>query len=121
MSVMSELRQKVKKMAADVASNKDLDADGKKKIGSWLDKIDDKLSDLGPRRDLLEKQISGLESLDDEIKDYNRDQGPLKDNGLGLSNTIKDALKKNPKAGDFLKTVGKTGDVLQALPDIKKN
>jgi hypothetical protein len=121
MSVMSDLLKSVKKMSNDVKSNKDLDPDGKKKLQDWFDKIEDKLEDLGPRRDLLQDQISGLKSLDDEIKDYNRDQGSLKDNGYGLTILVKDLTKKSPKAANLLRPIGQAGENLKALPDIKRN
>jgi hypothetical protein len=118
MSDLKEFRTKVKKLGADLKSNKDIDDATKKKMQYWLDQIDDKLADLGPRRLLLENQILKIESLEDEVKDYNRDQGPLKDNAYGMSNVAKEQLKKTPKAA-FLKDMQNTCDQIQALSDLK--
>src|SRR4051794_31423477 len=119
MSDLSDLQVKAKNVAASLKSNKDLSADEKKKkIQGMFDKVVDRLNDLQPRKDQLEEMISGLKTLDQEIKKFNTDQNPLKDNGAGLQNALK-GITPNPKTKGILKDLGDIADKAQNVKDLK--
>src|SRR4051794_28777630 len=119
MTVMSDLRNKIRKAGVELDKLKDMDKNDKKKLQGILDKIDEGMCDLSPRRDQLEKLILKQETLEDEVKDYNRDQGSLKDNASGLSTLIKEQTKKYPKMGDTYKDLNTFALQLDKLSDLK--
>jgi SMC interacting uncharacterized protein involved in chromosome segregation len=118
MSDLSDVHVKAKKIAANLKSNKDLSASDKKKIQVMFDRIVDRLDDLQPRKDQLEEMISGLKNLDDQIKKFNTDQNPLKDNGAGLQNALK-GVTPNPKTKGILDSLGDIADKVQKVKDLK--
>lgn len=118
MSDLSDVQVKAKKIAASLKSNKDLSNTDKKKIQGMFDKILDRLDDLQPRKDQLEEMISGLKSLDDEIKKFNTDQNPLKDNGAGLQTVLK-GIARTPKTKSILDGLGDIADQVQKAKDLK--
>jgi SMC interacting uncharacterized protein involved in chromosome segregation len=118
MSDLSDVQVKAKKVAAALKSNKDLPDADKKKIQGMFDKITDRLDDLQPRKDQLEEMISGLKTLDQEIKKFNTDQSPLKDNGAGLQNVLK-GITPNPKTKSILADLGDIAEKVQKVKDLK--
>jgi hypothetical protein len=118
MSDLSDVQVKAKKLAASLKSNKDLSDSDKKKIQGMFDSIVDRLDNLQPRKDQLEEMISGLKTLDDEIKKFNTDQNPLKDNGAGLEKVLKGITPK-PKTKGILDSLGDVADKVQKVKDLK--
>jgi SMC interacting uncharacterized protein involved in chromosome segregation len=118
MSDLSDVQVKARRVAASLKSNKDLSDEDKKKIQGMFDKIIDRLDDLQPRKDQLEEMISGLKTLDDEIKKFNTDQGPLKDNGAGLEAALK-SIAANKKTKGLLVDLGDIADKVQKVANLK--
>jgi predicted nuclease with TOPRIM domain len=118
MSDLSDLQVKAKKVAASLKSNKDLSPDEKKKLQGMFDKIVDRLDDLQPRKDQLEEMISGLKTLEQEVKKFNTDQNPLKDNGYGLQQLLK-GMAANPKTKSIIADLNDIADKASKVKDLK--
>jgi chromosome segregation ATPase len=118
MSDLSDVQVKAKKVAQILKSSKDLSPSEKKSLQDWMDKLVDKLDDLTPRKDQLEELVSGLKSLEQEVKKFNTDQSPLKDNGFGLSAALK-KINSNPKTKGLLADLGDVADKVQKAKDLK--